>query len=115
MPQQVPDIKLSGVVLDGPGRKSVPEAVRVDLLDAGLPAKSTQHLLQAIWLKADAVIESAMSVRGVEEGAGLTPPASKVIHQLLLTNFGERDNSLIVTFSESDRDSSRLDVQVLKI
>ena len=102
-------------MFDRPGRERVTEAVSVHLRYAGLRAEPSQHLLQAIWLKADAAIESAMSIRGVEEGASLTPPASKVIHQLLLTNFGERDNSLIVTFSESDLDSSRLDVQVLKI
>ena len=48
MTEQVLHVELAGVVFDRLGCEGVPKAMRMDLVDAGPPAQSAQHLLDAV-------------------------------------------------------------------
>ena len=49
--EEVLDIKLSCVLLDGPGGEGVAEPVGMDLRDARLPAQPAEHLFDRVGLK----------------------------------------------------------------
>ena len=67
MAEEVPDVQLTRILLDGPGRESMPEPMAVDPGNACSAGQAAEHLLEAVGLEGDASTERAIPTGGDEE------------------------------------------------
>ncbi len=82
MTEQVLHVELAGVVFDRPGCESVPKAMRMDLVDAGPPARRPSRrsiCLMPFGLSpvADAVNRPLPPLAATKRGPGRRPRSSK--------------------------------------
>ena len=81
--EQVLNVQLARILLDGPGGEGMAEAVGMDLGEAGLASQAPEELLEAVGPQGDAGTQGAMPACSDEEGAGLSATKPQIELQRL--------------------------------
>ena len=105
-------VKLAGVVLDGPGRERVAEAVGMDFGHAGFPTQPAKHLFEPVGLEGLRRGEPAVGSEGHEEWAWLGPPPVEIGGEGLAAAPCERHDAFLVALAVPDVQAAGREVAV---